>query len=223
MKIDLVILAGGRGKRLDKYLNNTCKPLVKINGKPFLDYLLKKISKSDINNIIILAGYKGDHIYKNYHGKIINKKKIKCIVEKKPLGTGGALLLAKKILTNKFLVINGDTIFNININNIIKINLAKDFSFLALTKSNKKKNGKLNSLNLKENFIIFDKKFKYQNGGIYFLKKSILKNFISNTYNSLENIITKKINQNKVIGKYYKSYFLDIGTPKDLIRSRKEF
>ncbi len=222
MKINLVILAGGRGKRINKYLNGTCKPLIKINGKPFLEHLLKKISKFNINNIIILAGYKGNQIYKNYHGKSYNLKRIKCIVEKKPLGTGGALIKAKKFLSNKFLVINGDTIFNINLNNIIKINLKKNYSFLALTNSNKKKNGKLNKLSLKNNFITVDKKFKYQNGGVYFLRKSFLKNFKLNTFSSLEDIIEKKIIENKVIGKYYKSYFLDIGTPKDLMISRKE-
>ncbi len=222
MKIDLVILAGGKGKRIKRYLKGTCKPLIKINGKPFLDYLLKKISKFDIKNIIILAGYKGNQIFKKYNNKTINLKKIKCFIEKKPLGTGGALLQVKKILTTKFLVINGDTIFNINLNNIIKKKLEKDLSFLALTNSNKKRRGKLNNLNIKNNLIILDKKLKYQNGGIYLLNKSILDNFYPNTFSSLEGVIEKKIKQKKVIGKYYKSYFLDIGTPKDLRISKKK-
>lgn len=222
MKIDLVILAGGKGRRIKKYLNGTCKPLIKINGKPFLKYLLEKISRFKINNIIILAGYKGNQLFKIFHNKTINLKKIKCIVEKKPLGTGGALFLAKNILTKKFLVINGDTIFNVNLNEIMKTKLAKDFCFLALTKSNKKKIGKLNNLNLKKKIIKFDKVFKYQNAGIYLFKKSILENFEPNTFCSLEDIIEKKIKKNKVIGKYYKSYFLDIGTPKDLKLARQK-
>lgn len=222
MRIDIVILAGGKGRRIKNYLNGTCKPLIKINGEPFLKYLVKKISRFKINSIIILAGYKGNQVYKIFHNKTINLKKIKCIVEKKPLGTGGALFLAKKFLSNKFLVINGDTVFNVDLNKIMKIKLAKNFAFLALTKSNKKKEGKLNNLNLKKNIITFDKIFKYQNAGIYLFKKDILDNFKSNTFCSLEDIIEKKIKKNKVKGKYYKSYFLDIGTPRDLKLARQK-
>jgi len=222
--IDLVILAGGKGTRLNKYLNGTCKPLIKINGKPFLDYLLYQVSKYNINNIIILAGYKGRQIYRKYNGKTINSIKIKCIIEKKPMGTGGALVLAKNEISKKFLLINGDTIFNINLNNIIKKKLKNNHIFLALTKSkNKNKNGKLNNLNIKKDYIKFGKNYKYQNGGLYLLNKSILKNLKSNNFISFEDIIQKEIRLNRVLGKYYKAFFLDIGTPKNLSLSKKLF
>ncbi len=223
MKTDLVILAGGKGTRIKNHLKGKCKPLVNINGKPFLDYLIEKVSKFKINNIIILAGFKGNQIYERYNDRVINFKKIICIIEKKPLGTGGALLLAKNLLTNNFLVLNGDTIFDINLNNIIKVKLEKHSIFLALTNSKKKKYGKLDNLNLNRKLVIFDQKFKYKNAGVYFLQKSILKNFRSNTFCSLEDIVEKKIKMKKVIGKYYNSYFIDIGTPKDLKMSRKTF
>ena len=62
-RIDLVILAGGKGKRLKSITKNKVpKPLVKINGTPFLDYLLKNLSKYNIDKIFILCGYKGNQI-----------------------------------------------------------------------------------------------------------------------------------------------------------------
>ena len=71
-KIDLVILAGGKGKRLRTITKNKVpKPLVKINGKPFLDLLLQNLSKYNFDNIFILCGYKGYQILKKY-----NKKKL---------------------------------------------------------------------------------------------------------------------------------------------------
>ena len=83
-KIDIVILAGGKGSRIRKLINNYPKPLAQINkNKKFLDYLLNNICKYNINKIFILAGYKGNKIYKAYHNKIINLVPIKCIVEKK--------------------------------------------------------------------------------------------------------------------------------------------
>ena len=114
-KIDIVILAGGKGSRIRKLINNYPKPLAQINkNKKFLDYLLNNICKYNINKIFILAGYKGNKIYKAYHNKIINLVPIKCIVEKKPLGTAGSLLQIRKKISNKFIIINGDTIFDIN-------------------------------------------------------------------------------------------------------------
>ena len=222
--VDLVILAGGKGTRLKKYLNGTCKPLIKINGKPFLHYLLYQVSKYYIRNIIILAGYRGKQIYQKYNNKIINSKKIKCIIEKKPLGTGGALVAARNKISKKFFLINGDTIFNVNLNKILKIKLNNNHIFIALTKTkNKNKNTKLNKLSIKKNLIKFDKSFKYQNGGIYFLNKSILKNMKKNNFISFEDIIQREIKYNRVVGKYYKSFFLDIGTPKNLLLSKKKF
>ena len=58
-KIDLVILAGGKGTRIKNLLNNYPKPLLKFNKLFFLDYLIQSYSKYNIENIYILCGYKG--------------------------------------------------------------------------------------------------------------------------------------------------------------------
>ena len=64
-KYDVVILAGGKGSRIKKYLNDIPKPLLKINNLYFLDYLINNISKYYINKIYILAGFKGEKNKKN--------------------------------------------------------------------------------------------------------------------------------------------------------------
>ena len=94
--LDAVILAGGKGSRIKKFLNGKPKPLVKISNYYFLDLLIGNISKYNFSKIYILAGYRGSHIYKKYHNKFVNFVPIECIIEKKPLGTGGALSLLKK-------------------------------------------------------------------------------------------------------------------------------
>ena len=95
-KFDLVILAGGKGTRIKKYLNKNSKPMIKFFGYYFIDFILSITSKFLFRNIYILAGYRGKQIKKYYHNKKINLSKIKVLVEKKPKGTGGALLLVKK-------------------------------------------------------------------------------------------------------------------------------
>ena len=71
-RFDVVILAGGKGKRIRHLTNNIPKPLAKIGGRPFLDILIQNISKFNLNKIFILAGHKGNKIKKN----IITRKSI---------------------------------------------------------------------------------------------------------------------------------------------------
>ena len=89
--IDLVILAGGKGSRIKNVNKNKPKPLANIGGYSFLDLLLGNLCKYHFRKIFILAGYKGKQIYKKYHNKNINFINTECLIEKKPLGTGGGL------------------------------------------------------------------------------------------------------------------------------------
>tara|TARA_B100000575_G_scaffold292494_1_gene301058 strand:+ start:396 stop:908 length:513 start_codon:yes stop_codon:yes gene_type:complete len=141
-KIDAVFLAGGKGTRIKKILKGKPKPIINIKKKKFLEILISKISKYNLNNIYILAGYKGDQIYKTFNNKTYNFIKVKCFIEKKPLGTGGALNTIKNKLSDNFLVFNADSIFDINLNEFLTYK-KKNFPLLALSlnkdyKSNKK-------------------------------------------------------------------------------------
>ena len=84
-KYDVVILAGGKGSRIKKYLNDIPKPLLKINNLYFLDYLINNISKYYINKIYILAGFKGENKKRIYNNKEVNLVPIKVLIEKKSL------------------------------------------------------------------------------------------------------------------------------------------
>ncbi len=222
MNIDLVILAGGKGTRIKKQLNGKSKPIINIKGKPFLDFLLFFVSQFNLNKIYILSGYKGRQIYRRYNEKKINGISIKCLIEKKPLGTGGALGQLKNIIKKKFIVLNGDTIFKINLNNLLNIKLKKNQCFIGLTKSlAKDKNAKLSNLTINKKLVLIKKNANYKNAGIYLLNKSFLNKIKKNKFISLEKIIENEIYSQNVVGKYFKSFFLDIGTPKNLITSRK--
>ena len=95
-KVDLVILAGGKGTRIKKYLKNLPKPMLKFNKKHFLTYLINNISKYNFGKIYILTGYKSEIIYNKFNNKEFNFNKVVCLKEKKLLGTGGALRKLKK-------------------------------------------------------------------------------------------------------------------------------
>ena len=213
--IDLVILAGGKGTRIKQFLSDKPKPMVKFNKTYFLQYLINNLSKYPFNKIYVLTGYKSKIIFNNFHNKFFNLTKVICIKEKKPMGTGGALLSLKKIKINDFILANGDTIFDINIYDLIKSLNKNKLGCAALT-SNKKntENFKLNNLGVNKNILVYKNKEKFMNGGIYFFKKKIIKLLPKKRF-SLENDFLPKIIKKKMMnGKIFNNFFLDIGTPK---------
>jgi len=221
-KFDVVILAGGKGTRIRKYLNNYPKPLAKISHLYFLEYLINNIAQYYINKIYIIAGYKGDKIFQIFNNSEKNLIPIKVIIEKKPLGTGGALSLIKNKVSNNFIVLNGDSIFDVNLNKIAKIKLKKHQSFMALANnSNYKSNKTLSNIKLKKNLIIKSNTSKIMNAGVYLFNKKLIKD-IKPEFKSLENdILSKEIEKKNVIGKFFNNFFLDIGTPRNLKLSKK--
>ena len=215
---NVLIFVGGYGKRLGNLTKKTPKPLLLINNKPFINYLLEKIIKIKPKKIIFLCKYKNSQFLLKYNKKKINKTFLSCIIEKKKLGTGGSLFNAKKYITNNTLVANGDTFFNINFNKFNKILLKKNAMFMCLVKNKiYKSNKKLSQLNTKKKLVIFSKKnSNLMNAGFYVVNKKIIK-FLKKDNNSLEKTIIPKLIEKKLIyGEIFNNDHIDIGTKKNL-------
>ena len=114
-KLDLVILAGGRGTRLGSITNKIPKPLVKVNGIHFLRHIINYYSKFNFENIFLIVGYKGKNIKKLFHNKMFNLVKVTCIIEKNRKDTGGALYEVKNKIKNDFITANGDSFIDVNL------------------------------------------------------------------------------------------------------------
>lgn len=114
-----VILAGGRGKRLKPITDYVPKPLIPLNNVPIIEWQIRYLKKYGIKEFIICTGYRTEQIKNFLETKNNLKVKIKFSEEKTPLGTGGAIKkLRKRIKNEPFIVINGDIITNININEL---------------------------------------------------------------------------------------------------------
>tara|TARA_B100000579_G_scaffold382854_1_gene352318 strand:+ start:5612 stop:6814 length:1203 start_codon:yes stop_codon:yes gene_type:complete len=225
--IDLVILAGGKGTRIKDFLGKYPKPMIKFNNKHFMQYLLNCHSKFNFKRIIILCGFKNKIFFEKFNKKLKNLTKIICIKEKRLLGTGGALFNLKKIKVNDFILLNGDTVFNINLNSLISSLDKNKVGIVALTKNKNQKSKKLFNLTIKNKLLFSAKNSSMMNGGVYFFKKEIFK-YIKNNKVSLENeILPKLINSKKIQGKYFNNFFIDIGSRYFLklanSKLRKEF
>lgn len=166
-----IILAGGRGKRLRPITDYIPKPLVPIKNIPIIEWQIKYLKKFGIDEIIICTGYKQDIIEHHLNTKNIGIK-IKFSVEKTPLGTGGAIKKAAKLINEKsFFVINGDTITNIDLkelakkqNSLASIELRTNFGILETN------NDKITKFKEKKEIVDV-----WMNAGIYYLEKEILK------------------------------------------------
>jgi D-glycero-D-manno-heptose 1,7-bisphosphate phosphatase len=110
-----VILVGGKGTRLGDLTRGTPKPMLKIAGeKPFLDYLIEWVARHGYEDIILLAGHLGDQVEAAYQGHRIGDAAVRVLREQEPLGTGGALTVARGELDDMFAMMNGDALFDFN-------------------------------------------------------------------------------------------------------------
>lgn len=224
-KLDLVILAGGQGKRLGVITKKSPKPLLKINGIPFLRHLINYYTQFSFQNIYILAGYKGKQLKDLFHKKKINLVPIKCFIENKKKDTGGALYVLKKKIKNNFILVNGDSFLEINLEKISKLKLKNSTGLMVLTKNNTyKQNKKLSNLNIDKNkLIVNSEKSKLMNSGIYLFKKNIFKHIKNKRQSLEEEILPKLIEQKKIKGMLSFNYFIDIGTKQNLKLAKKQF
>lgn len=167
-----IILAGGRGKRLRPITDYVPKSLVPINNIPIIEWQIRYLKKFGIKEIIICTGYKAEMI-KNFLAMKNNLGvKIKFSIEKTPLGTGGAIKQAGLSIKDKsFFVLNGDTITDINLNQLAK----KQNSIASIELKTKfgtieTKDDKVTKFNEKKEISNL-----WMNAGIYHLQKEVLK------------------------------------------------
>jgi NDP-sugar pyrophosphorylase family protein len=119
--VDAIILAGGKGTRLKPLTDYVPKPLIPINNKPIIEWQIRYLRKLGINDIVICTGYKSKQIEDFLERNASFGAKVRFSFEKSPLGTGGAIKKAAKMIHgNSFLVLNGDIITNIDITQLYK-------------------------------------------------------------------------------------------------------
>lgn len=105
-----VILAGGRGVRMNSLTDTTPKPMLSVLGKNLLEYKLD-ILPPEIDEVVLVIGYLGE-VIKNYFGNEYKDKKIKYVHQSELRGTAEALSQARPLLGNRFVVMMGDDIYS---------------------------------------------------------------------------------------------------------------
>jgi D,D-heptose 1,7-bisphosphate phosphatase len=128
-----VILAGGKGTRLAARLNGAPKPLVLVNGKPLLGRQLENLACQGFNHVLLLVNYRADAIREYCDTLDIPGLRVDvCLDAGGARGTAGAVSDVAKLLDDRFLVVYGDTLFDIDLDRMWRAHAAANESSGAL-------------------------------------------------------------------------------------------
>lgn len=130
----VLVSAAGRGKRMLHLSQDLPKHLIEVNGKPFLYYLLNNLKEAGFEEVVMVIGYKKDHMYdfiKKYNGHfkidLINQFEI---LGEERYGTACPLECAKDILSSEsFLAVYGDNLYSVE--DLKKFNIDDQYSYVA--------------------------------------------------------------------------------------------
>jgi len=126
INLPVVIMAGGKGVRLDPFTKILPKPLIPIGDKPLIEIIMDKYAEYGMTNFFISVGYK-EKIIKAYLDNFEKNYNISFLKENKPLGTAGGIGYLKGVLKTPFFVSNCDIIIKTDYREIYESHMANKF------------------------------------------------------------------------------------------------
>jgi D-glycero-alpha-D-manno-heptose 1-phosphate guanylyltransferase len=224
-----VILAGGKGTRLRAEVPDLPKPLAPINGRPFLEYQMSYWADQGVDRFVLSVGYMAERVIEQV-GDRFGQAPVIYAVEDRPLGTGGALLLAMRQLRagEPFLVLNGDTYFDLPLSDLRCFHEAKRSDWtLGLFRTNDTKRylgvGLDEDARLTSLVAPRTEDEVWANGGVYLIAPGVL-DPIADRFKgevSLEGQIVPALLDlgSAIYGLGHDGRFIDIGLPADYRRA----
>lgn len=122
-QITAVVLAGGFGTRIKHLLGDLPKPMAPVNGRPFLEWLVRWLAAQKIQRVVLSTGYRSEVIEEYFRPQPVAGVTVSCVPETTPLGTAGGFLNAvhqSKVNSAAWLLVNGDTLAFANIADAIR-------------------------------------------------------------------------------------------------------
>ena len=237
----VVIMAGGKGTRISSIASDIPKPMIKIDGMPVLEHEINSLRDQGFTDIIITVSHLG-HVIMDYFGDgsnispITNKSfgvNIEYFVEETPLGNAGALFRIKDKLTDDFLLLNADAIFDIDFNRFVDFHKKNGGLVTLFTHPNNHpydsglifadKDNKVQEWLSKE-----DERPKYYknrvNAGLHILSPKVLDQEIDTPKIDLDRQVLKPLaGTGKMIVYDSPEYVKDMGTPERFYQVEKDF
>mgnify|MGYP001234034090 CR=1 FL=1 len=205
LNIPTLIMAGGKGTRLDPFTNVLPKPLIPIGDKTVIEHIIDKFLIFGISSYYLSINHKAK-ILKSFFQEFNSNIKIKFIEEKKQLGTAGSISFLKNKIKNNFFVTNCDIIVDVNLNDLLTFHKKNNFAITALVaeKNYKIPYGvcEIDELN---NLKKINEKPKYNffaNTGFYILNKKVINLIPKNKFFDMTDLIYKAKKRKLKVGVY---------------------
>jgi NDP-sugar pyrophosphorylase family protein len=216
--IDIVVLCGGKGGRLKEVSGDLPKALVRIAGRPFLDYLLEDLRGQGFRRIILSVGYQREKIRRYC---LDAGHQVEFSVEETPLGTGGAVKKTGRMIRSpSFLVMNGDSICPVDLSGFYAFHREKEgiLSFVLVKPPPGQDYGVI-EIDSDRRIRSFREKKEcgegmFVNAGIYCIRRDIFDHMPKEDSFSLERDLFPCLLPFKCYGFLSDSDLLDIGTPE---------
>lgn len=223
-----IILAGGLGTRLRSVVSDLPKCMAPVAGRPFIDIVIEFLLNQGVDKIIFSVGYKSETIIKHVNEQypMLNAQ---FSIEEEPLGTGGAVKLACNMATEKnVLILNGDTLFKIEIDKLTAFHdtHSADCTLALKPMQDFDRYGVVN-LNNDNSIASFKEKQYYKsgliNGGVYALNVAgFLQQELPQKFSFEKDYLEQYFEKRKMYGVVQDVYFIDIGIPEDFERAQRE-
>lgn len=219
LPLEVMIMAGGRGKRLSPLTDTIPKPMLPLGGKPIIEHNIDRLIEFGIKKVYISVKYLGEQIEKYFGNGSSKGIEIEYVWEDKALGTAGALALVNDFKTDHVLLMNSDLFTSI------------DFESLYLKLINENADMSVASTEYKVDipYAVFDtegsnvKAFKekpsyiyHSNAGVYILKKEIVNKIPKGKFCDITDVMEQLVKEKgKLVYDPIVGYWIDIGKPID--------
>lgn len=221
-----VFLAGGRGTRLGALAADCPKPLLEVAGRPFLEHLMARAAWAGIDRILLLAGHLGEQVRARYDGRELGGARVEVLVEPEARGTGGALAGAAGRLDDRFMMGNGDSLFDFDLPSFLAHPPAEPWTgFLALRWLADA--GRAGVVDIEgERITGFRPRGEagrpgLANGGVYLLDRAIMERVDHFPLSLEQDVFPRLAGEGRLAGRVLEGDFIDIGVPEDLERARR--
>jgi len=217
--IQVVILAGGLATRLGNLTRNQPKSMVKVWGKPFLEYQLEVLRRGGIEDIILCIGHMGEQIERHFGNGSKYGVNIEYSTEDKLLGTAGALKKAEALLNGRFFTMYGDSYLFLDFSLVMSYFESRNKLALMTVYKNYDRYDKSNTI-VEEGLVKkFSKKERtrdmvYIEYGANIFKKEALEMIPENQFYSLDDFFPSLIKMEELLAFEVKERFYELGSPQ---------
>ena len=231
--MEAIVLAGGLGTRLSSVVSEVPKCMAPVAGKPFLWYLLTYLSRyPEVCRVVLSVGYLREVIF-DWVRSVAHQFPfaIDYAVEEVPLGTGGGIRLAlSKCQSDDVLVLNGDTMFDVDLRRLFESHVQHPDAAVTLSLRQMQQFDRYGRVSMDASQVItcFHEKQYCEdgliNGGVYLIRRSRLDlSALPERFSFEKEVFEPHVQLRDLYGYVSDGFFIDIGIPEDYQRAQFEF